>query len=138
MTSLGLKNQTASWILFPIKQVQLLYTCVSSVPLTRPSPPLDQVEPTPPGGERAEGGNGDGSLFYRELWFIVLMTGVALVVLAIVLGIILHKALKRTPFTRERPPLVALPMQKRSPMAVYPPSDSYLVRRPNWVCGNIL
>ncbi|XP_064864883.1 usherin isoform X2 [Oncorhynchus nerka] len=54
------------------------------------------------------------------------MTGVALVVLAIVLGIILHKALKRTPFTRERPPLVALPMQKRSPMAVYPPSDSYL------------
>nr|XP_046147686.1 usherin isoform X3 [Oncorhynchus gorbuscha] len=67
-----------------------------------------------------------------ELWFIVLMTGVALVVLAIVLGIILHKALKRTPFTRERPPLVALPMQKRSPMAVYPPSDSYLVRRPNW------
>lgn len=45
------------------------------------------MEPTPPGGERAEGGNGDGSLFYRELWFIVLMTGVALVVLAIVLGI---------------------------------------------------
>ncbi|CAB1342994.1 unnamed protein product, partial [Coregonus sp. 'balchen'] len=92
----------------------------------------DQVEPTPPGGERAEGGKGNGSLFYSELWFIVLMTGVALVLLAIVLGIILHKALKRPPFTRERPPLVALPMQKRSPMAVYPPSDSYLVRRPNW------
>ncbi|XP_026174260.1 usherin isoform X2 [Mastacembelus armatus] len=38
----------------------------------------------------------------------------------------LHKALKKPPFTRERPPLVALPMQKRSPMAVYPPSNSVL------------
>ncbi|XP_010880635.1 usherin [Esox lucius] len=54
------------------------------------------------------------------------MTGVALVLLAIALGVILHKALNRPPFTRERPPLVALPLQKRSPMAVYPTSDPYL------------
>lgn len=43
--------------------------------------------------------------------------------------IILHQALNKPPFTRERPPLVALPMQKRSPMAVYPHSNSILVRK---------
>ncbi|XP_074471326.1 usherin isoform X2 [Sebastes fasciatus] len=54
------------------------------------------------------------------------MAAVALLLLAIVLGVILHKALNKPPFTRERPPLVALPMQRRSPMAVYPPSNSAL------------
>ncbi|XP_028997105.3 usherin isoform X2 [Betta splendens] len=54
------------------------------------------------------------------------MTGIALLLLAIVLGLMLHKAVNKPPFTRERPPLVALPMQKRSPMAVYPPSNSVL------------
>ncbi|XP_030261827.1 usherin [Sparus aurata] len=54
------------------------------------------------------------------------MTGIALLLLAIVLAVALHKALNKLPFTRERPPLVALPMQKRSPMAVYPPSNSVL------------
>ncbi|XP_026197744.1 usherin [Anabas testudineus] len=54
------------------------------------------------------------------------MAGIALLLLAVVLGFMLHKALNKPPFTRERPPLVALPMQKRSPMAVYPPSNSVL------------
>ncbi|XP_036943031.1 usherin isoform X2 [Acanthopagrus latus] len=54
------------------------------------------------------------------------MTGIALLLLAVILAIALHKALNKPPFTRERPPLVALPMQKRSPMAVYPPSNSVL------------
>ncbi|XP_051264113.1 usherin [Dicentrarchus labrax] len=54
------------------------------------------------------------------------MTGIALLLLAVALGVILHKVLNKPPFTRERPPLVALPMQKRSPMAVYPPSNSVL------------
>lgn len=39
------------------------------------------------------------------------------------------QALNKPPYTRERPPLAAMPMQKRSPMAVYPPSNSMLVRR---------
>ncbi|XP_071335560.1 usherin [Trachinotus anak] len=92
--------------------------------------------PTPPGGvggggggggggERAEGGQGDQPVI-QELWFIVVMAGIALLLLAIVLGVTLHKALNKPPFTRERPPLVALPLQKRSPMAVYPPSNSVL------------
>nr|XP_046229230.1 usherin [Scatophagus argus] len=54
------------------------------------------------------------------------MTGIVLLLLAVILGVMLHKALNKPPFTRERPPLVALPMQKRSPMAVYPPSNSVL------------
>ncbi|CAG5928145.1 unnamed protein product [Menidia menidia] len=98
--------------------------------------------PSPPGG----GGGGDraeGSLksqqVVRELWFIVVMAAVALLLLAVVLAVVLHKVgrdekpaelrkhvLNKPHLTRERPPLVALPMQKRSPMAVYPPSNSVL------------
>ncbi|XP_032399385.1 usherin isoform X2 [Etheostoma spectabile] len=55
------------------------------------------------------------------------MAAIALLLLAILLAVILTKALNKPPFTRERPPLVALPMKKRrSPMAVYPASNSVL------------
>ncbi|XP_054900464.1 usherin [Poeciliopsis prolifica] len=54
------------------------------------------------------------------------MGAIALLLLAVVLGVTLHRALNKPPLTRARPPLVALPMQKRSPMAVYPPSNSVL------------
>ncbi|KAF3702757.1 Usherin Usher syndrome type IIa protein -like protein [Channa argus] len=50
------------------------------------------------------------------------MASIALLLLAIVLGFMLQWALNRPPFTRERPPLVSIPMHKRSPMAAYPPS----------------
>lgn len=59
--------------------------------------PPDSQSPTPPGGgggggggERAEGGQGDQPVV-RELWFIVVMAGIALLLLAIVLGVMLHK-----------------------------------------------
>ncbi|KAG9344785.1 hypothetical protein JZ751_010472 [Albula glossodonta] len=81
------------------------------------------VYPTP-GGKA--GMQESGSKFYNELWFIVLMAGLSLILLAIFLGLLLHKALSKPPFTRERPPLVPQPLQKRSPRGVYPPSDSYL------------
>ncbi|XP_007259937.2 usherin [Astyanax mexicanus] len=54
------------------------------------------------------------------------MAGVSLVLLAVFLAVVLHKALNRPPFTRERPPIVPLHLQHRSPSAVYPPSNSYL------------
>ncbi|KAK5623021.1 hypothetical protein CRENBAI_021028 [Crenichthys baileyi] len=92
----------------------------------------DSTSPTPPGGgggvvggDRAEGGLREKKVV-QELWFIVVMAAIALLLLAIVLGVMLHRALNKPPLTRERPPLVALPMQKRSPMAVYPPSNSVL------------
>ncbi|XP_016367995.1 usherin-like [Sinocyclocheilus rhinocerous] len=83
------------------------------------------VEPPTAAGGRLGTGAG-GSPFYRELWFIVLMAGVVLLLLALILAIVLQKALNKPPFTRERPPLVSVPLQHRSPLAVYPPSNSYL------------
>lgn len=55
----------------------------------------DAQIPTPPeggggGGERAEGGQGEWPVV-RELWFIVVMTAIALLLLAVVLGVVLHK-----------------------------------------------
>ena len=61
----------------------------------KPFPP-DSLDLTPPGGggggggERAEGGQG-GQPVVRELWFIVVMTGIALLLLAVILGVMLHK-----------------------------------------------
>lgn len=81
--------------------------------------------PTPAGGRLGAGAG--GSPFYRELWFIVLMAGVALVLLALILALALHKALNKPPFTRERPPLVPLPLHRRSPLTNFPTSNSYLV-----------
>ncbi|XP_048842179.1 usherin [Brienomyrus brachyistius] len=51
------------------------------------------------------------------------MAGVGLILLAIFLGLFLHKALNKPPFTRERPPLVPLPLQKRNAIGVYPPGN---------------
>ncbi|XP_026146395.1 usherin isoform X2 [Carassius auratus] len=54
------------------------------------------------------------------------MAGVLLLLLALILVIVLQKALNTTPFTRERPPLVSVPLQRRSPLSVCSPSNSYL------------
>ncbi|XP_016138429.1 usherin [Sinocyclocheilus grahami] len=78
------------------------------------------VEPPTAAGGRL-GTRAGGSPFYRELWFIVLMAGVSLLLLALILAIVLQKALNKPPFT-----LVSVPLQCRSPLAVYPPSNSYL------------
>ncbi|XP_056437883.1 usherin [Gadus chalcogrammus] len=77
------------------------------------------------GDEGADGGPGPPMPVHKELWFAVVMAAVFLVLLAMVLGLVL-KALSRPPFTRERPPLVSLPQQKRNRIAVYPPSSSVL------------
>ena len=100
----------------------------SSLSTSSPLPLPDAVEPTPAGGRA-----GTQSLdppVYRELWFMVVMAGVALVLLAIVLGLLLHRMLnrQRPPITRERPPLVPVQLEKRGPMAVSTLSNSYLVR----------
>lgn len=54
----------------------------------------DSVGSTTPGGgggvDQTEGGQGDGRLV-QELWFIVVLAGIALLLLAVVLGVVLHK-----------------------------------------------
>ncbi|XP_062857977.1 usherin [Trichomycterus rosablanca] len=56
----------------------------------------------------------------------MVMASVALIFFAIILGVGLHKAITRPPYSRERPPLVPLPLHPRSPHSIYPPSNSYL------------
>lgn len=55
----------------------------------------DSQGPTPPGGGEEGGGVAEwaegGQPVVRELWFIVVMTAVALLLLAIALGVLLHK-----------------------------------------------
>ncbi|XP_061667767.1 usherin isoform X2 [Syngnathoides biaculeatus] len=78
----------------------------------------------PMSGERVEADQDDRRPVFQELWFIAVMAAVALLLMAIVLGVVLHKALNKAPLTRGRPPLVA--MKTRSPMAVYPAGNSVL------------
>ncbi|XP_029452618.1 usherin-like isoform X2 [Rhinatrema bivittatum] len=62
--------------------------------------------------------------FYTELWFITLMCGLGLILLAIFLSLILKKKLSMQSYARERPPLV--PLQKRMvPASVYSPNETY-------------
>ncbi|XP_063040160.1 usherin [Engraulis encrasicolus] len=66
--------------------------------------------------------HGGVSGLYSELWFLVLMGLLGLLLLAVCIGLLLRRALKKNAFTRERPPLV--PLQKRSQH--YPASDAYM------------
>ncbi|ROL41587.1 Usherin [Anabarilius grahami] len=69
--------------------------------------------------------------FYTELWFIILMAFLGLLLLALLIGLVLRRALSKPPFIRERPPIV--PLQRRS--TKYPPNDSYL-RPSSELCSN--
>ncbi|RXN20724.1 usherin [Labeo rohita] len=62
--------------------------------------------------------------FYTELWFIILMAFLGLLLLALLMGLVLRRALSKPPFIRERPPIV--PLQRRS--TKYPPNDTYLLQ----------
>ncbi|KAI4889581.1 hypothetical protein NFI96_029859 [Prochilodus magdalenae] len=86
---------------------------------------FSELELATPAGGRFGGGS-SGPPIHLQLWFIVVMGCVALLLLAVFLAVALHRALNRPPFTRERPPIVPLHLQHRSPRAVYPPSNSYL------------
>ncbi|XP_061756734.1 usherin [Nerophis ophidion] len=97
----------------------------SSAPANDPKMDIHAERGGAMGGERAEEGEGEEPV-YQELWFIVVMAAIALLLMGIVLAVALHKALNKTPLTRERPPLVATTMKKRNPMAVYPASNSML------------
>ncbi|MFT7813012.1 usherin [Arapaima gigas] len=82
---------------------------------------IGPVDPTP---VEKTGMQESRPIFYTELWFIVLMVVLGLFLLALLLGLILQRALNKQPFMRERPPL--LPLQKRSSMGVCPPTSFYM------------
>jgi hypothetical protein len=56
------------------------------------------------------------------MWFILLLVFLGLLVLALLLGLVLRRALRKEPFIRERPPLV--PLQKRNQAG----GDAFMVR----------
>uniref|UniRef100_A0A8C7Q6N4 Usher syndrome 2A (autosomal recessive, mild) n=1 Tax=Oncorhynchus mykiss TaxID=8022 RepID=A0A8C7Q6N4_ONCMY len=98
------------------KTLSLQVTCTTdigsaSTPIIRYSPAtgMSPVEPTP-GGKQGVGTQ--GAPVYSEMWFILLLVFLGLLVLAVLLGLVLRRALRKEPFIRERPPLV--PLQKRS------------------------
>ncbi|XP_047436500.1 usherin [Mugil cephalus] len=51
---------------------------------------------------------------YSELWFILLLTLLGLFLLAILLGLVLQRALRKNPSARERPPLVMLQKTRKA------------------------
>lgn len=71
---------------------------------------------------------------YNELWFIILMAFLGLLLLALLMGLVLRRALSKPPFIRERPPIA--PLQRRS--TKYPPNDTYMVRENCFLIGNSL
>ncbi|XP_016124971.1 usherin [Sinocyclocheilus grahami] len=89
---------------------------------------IDAVESSS-GGKT--GLNGAEYQFYSELWFIILMAFLGLLLLALLMGLVLRRALSKPPFIRERPPIV--PLQRRS--TKYPPNDTYL-RPSSELCSN--
>uniref|UniRef100_A0A4W5MZD7 Fibronectin type-III domain-containing protein n=1 Tax=Hucho hucho TaxID=62062 RepID=A0A4W5MZD7_9TELE len=98
------------------KTLSLQVTCTTdigsaSTPIIRYSPAtgMSPVEPTP-GGKQGVGTQ--GAPVYSEMWFILLLVFLGLLVLAVLLGLVLRRALRKEPFIRERPPLI--PLQKRS------------------------
>lgn len=57
----------------------------------------------------------------------MLMAVLGLILLAIFLSLLLQRKIHKEPYIRERPPLV--PIQKRmSPLNVYPPGETHVVR----------
>uniref|UniRef100_A0AAY4ADY9 Usher syndrome type IIa protein homolog n=1 Tax=Denticeps clupeoides TaxID=299321 RepID=A0AAY4ADY9_9TELE len=62
-----------------------------------------------------------GLRFYSELWFIILMSFLGLLLLALLLGLVLRRALNKPPFVRERPPLVPLQKRTQLPASVFSP-----------------
>ncbi|CAJ1048931.1 LOW QUALITY PROTEIN: usherin [Xyrichtys novacula] len=56
---------------------------------------------------------------YSELWFILLVALLGLFLLAILLGLVLQRALRKNPSARERPPLIMLQKSRKSGEETY-------------------
>ncbi|CAL8351755.1 unnamed protein product [Merluccius merluccius] len=94
------------------KTLSFQVTCTThsgsaSTPLIRYSPVtgLGPVAPTE-GGKQWVGVS--AAPVYSELWFILLLSLLGLFLLFLVLGLVLRRALRKSPSSRERPPLVTL------------------------------
>ncbi|KAM6942982.1 usherin [Xenentodon cancila] len=108
------------------KTLSFQVTCTTdsgsvSTPTIRYSP-VTGLGPPEPADSGKQGVGMSATPVYSELWFILLFALLGLFLLAILLGLVLQRALRKNPSARERPPLVMLQktrtasgeMQKRS------------------------
>ncbi|XP_074481361.1 usherin [Sebastes fasciatus] len=100
------------------KTLSFQVTCTTnsgsaSTPTIRYSPATG-IGPLEPEDAGQEGVSMSATPVYSELWFILLLALLGLFLLAILLGLVLQRALRKNPSARERPPLVMLQKTRKA------------------------
>ncbi|XP_053172998.1 usherin [Scomber japonicus] len=100
------------------KTLSFQVTCTTdsgsaSTPTVRYSP-VTGLDPLEPEDSGKQGVSMSATPVYSELWFILLLSLLGLFLLAILLGLVLQRALRKNPSARERPPLVTLQKTRKS------------------------
>ncbi|XP_070688414.1 usherin [Pempheris klunzingeri] len=100
------------------KTLSFQVTCTTnsgsaSTPTIRYSPATGPGPPEPEDSGK-QGVSMSATPVYSELWFILLLSLLGLFLLAILLGIVLQRALRKNPSARERPPLVMLQKTRKA------------------------
>ncbi|XP_068431767.1 usherin [Clinocottus analis] len=100
------------------KTLSFQVTCTTnsgsaSTPTIRYSPATGLGSPEPEDVGK-EGISMSATPVYSELWFILLLALLGLFLLALLLGLVLQRALRKNPSARERPPLVMLQKTRRA------------------------
>ncbi|AWP01780.1 putative usherin-like [Scophthalmus maximus] len=100
------------------KTLSFQVTCTTnsgsaSTPTIRYSPAtgLGPPEPEDVGGQSV---SMSATPVYSELWFILMLALLGLFLLAVLLGLVLQRALRKNPSARERPPLVTLQKTRKA------------------------
>ncbi|XP_051795531.1 usherin [Acanthochromis polyacanthus] len=100
------------------KTLSFQVTCTTdsgsaSTPTIRYSP-VTGLAPLEPEDGGKQGVSMSATPVYSELWFILLLALLGLFLLAILLGLVLQRALRKNPSARERPPLVMLQKTRKA------------------------
>ncbi|XP_030271338.1 usherin [Sparus aurata] len=100
------------------KTLSFQVTCTTnsgsaSTPTIRYSPATGLAPPEPEDSDK-QGVSMSAAPVYSELWFILLLTLLGLFLLALLLGLVLQRALRKNPSARERPPLVMLQKTRKA------------------------
>nr|XP_046239587.1 usherin [Scatophagus argus] len=105
------------------KTLSFQVTCTTnsgsaSTPIVRYSPATGLGPPEPEDSGK-QGVSMSATPVYSELWFILLLTLLGLFLLALLLGLVLQRGLRKNPSARERPPLVMLQKTRKAAGETY-------------------
>ncbi|XP_068597953.1 usherin [Brachionichthys hirsutus] len=105
------------------KTLSFQVTCTTnsgsaSTPIIRYSPATGLGPPEPEDNGK-QGVSMSASPVYSELWFILLLVLLGLFLLALLLGLVLQRALRKNPSARERPPLAMLQKDRNAGGEMY-------------------